>query len=606
LQRRNPIPTLRSLLYWIYRFLASMQLAVALIATLAVVLAGATFLEAARGREYVQWYVYHSNWFLTLLALLAVNILAATLIRFPWSFRQTGFLITHAGLLILLGGSVGTFFYGIEGQISLVEGDSAERFQIGDRSQLTARWMDSSPRPDRLPAAFIFEAGPSDWSADQALELGALSGVQLKVLKFYRHAQTREEWLPDETHASGPAVQLETIGPDGAALRQDWLVADTFGADLTLGSAKIQLQRIAADSMLDDFLQPPADMDPSGVLSMHYRGKMFRVPVGPNVGKKVPVGESGLSVEIAAYLPNAKPDKQGKFSTQGNTPENPMLELRVHVPGGKEPIRQVAFAQNPTLSFDAVHGGGCPVKFWYHHPAVVPTGGVDFVQTTQEKLYYRMAGKSRTTARGQCKLGDRVPLAGQFQLAIAQYLPHAKQHVSFTPAAVSGDDAEGLDSAALVEVQAGGVTAETWLKCGDSNYEAAQVTTSAGPLTLTFGHEHAPLGFTLKLLKFHRGLNPGGMGDASFASSVQLIDPAQGINQPREISMNEPLVHRQFTLFQSSFTQADDGRQASFFTVSVDPALYVKYLGCLMICGGTLLMFCTRAYARRNTAEAQK
>ena len=40
--------------------------------------------EAGQGRELAQWYVYGSPWFVGLLALLGVNILAATLIRFPW------------------------------------------------------------------------------------------------------------------------------------------------------------------------------------------------------------------------------------------------------------------------------------------------------------------------------------------------------------------------------------------------------------------------------------------------------------------------------------------------------------------------------------------
>ena len=40
-----------------------------------------------------------------LLAFLGDNILCAALIRYPWKKRQTGFVITHAGLLILLAGS---------------------------------------------------------------------------------------------------------------------------------------------------------------------------------------------------------------------------------------------------------------------------------------------------------------------------------------------------------------------------------------------------------------------------------------------------------------------------------------------------------------------
>ena len=44
--------------------------------------------------------------FAILLAFLGTNILCAALIRFPWKKRQTGFVITHAGLLILLAGLV--------------------------------------------------------------------------------------------------------------------------------------------------------------------------------------------------------------------------------------------------------------------------------------------------------------------------------------------------------------------------------------------------------------------------------------------------------------------------------------------------------------------
>lgn len=73
-----------------------------LILLLAAVLAAATFMESAKGREYAQWYVYKSSWFIALLALLGVNILAATLVRFPWKMRNLGFLITHAGLLAVL------------------------------------------------------------------------------------------------------------------------------------------------------------------------------------------------------------------------------------------------------------------------------------------------------------------------------------------------------------------------------------------------------------------------------------------------------------------------------------------------------------------------
>ena len=71
-----------------------------------------------------------------------------------------------------------------------------------------------------------------------------------------------------------------------------------------------------------------------------------------------------------------------------------MLVLRVHLPGGKEPMPQIAFADRPFVNLDGIYGQNCPVKFWYHHPAVRTESGVEFLQTPDGKLYCRV-GKRR-------------------------------------------------------------------------------------------------------------------------------------------------------------------------------------------------------------------
>src|SRR3954469_21582101 len=108
----------------IYRFLASLKLAVFSLATLAAVLAYATFFESWYGPSAVQEWIYQTKWFALLLAFLGVNILCAALIRYPWKKRQTGFVITHAGLLILLAGSFYSLKTSDEGQVGMAEGES--------------------------------------------------------------------------------------------------------------------------------------------------------------------------------------------------------------------------------------------------------------------------------------------------------------------------------------------------------------------------------------------------------------------------------------------------------------------------------------------------
>src|SRR5438094_8342152 len=99
---------------------ASLRLAVTLLSLFAGCLAVATLLEARYGARVAQELVYRAWWFGLLLALLAGNVLGAALKKYPWKRQQTGFLVTHAGLLLLLAGGLLTVLFGDEGQIVLI------------------------------------------------------------------------------------------------------------------------------------------------------------------------------------------------------------------------------------------------------------------------------------------------------------------------------------------------------------------------------------------------------------------------------------------------------------------------------------------------------
>jgi hypothetical protein len=662
------------------RLLASLKLAVILIITLAVVLAWGTLLEAAAGREYTYWCVYGRSWFVALWGMLAVNILAAMLIRFPWKKRQIGFLIAHVGLLVLLVGALRTYMGGIEGRLAFLEGETADSILIPDRNQLTVlRWSGEtgkqkadaeapnpqSPIPNPKVTKLAFYGGPVDWPADKTLDFGTTDGLGVKVLKFYRHARRRSGWVAEEggrqsALEGGPALKLDVAAPDGTSITQTWLPTDQLSPTVDVGGARLQLHRADTDTILEDFRQPTLDAHKgspaaargsegvkseapgargqeagytrqeaggsqrgglssdscpvtpdswqSGVLSMHYEGKTYRVPVHGNVGKKIPVGESGILVEIVKYLPDAEPGPKVQFTSRGEEPKNPLLDLLLHLPGQQKALRQLAFAKAPFLTLDGVHGRRCPVRFWYYHPAVKPSPGAEFLQTSDGKLYCRVAVDGAYQWRGEVKQGDRIEGAGELKLSILKYIPQAHQEVTFQPADLADSEGEGLEAAALVEITtaAGLAPQQIWLKQGDRLYDSQWLQTAQGPVRVELGYEYLPLGFSLRLKGFERGMNPGRKGDASFCSSVQLIDPAEGIDQQREISMNRPLSHGKFTFYQSSFQELPDGRQASILSVASDPGRTLKYLGCLMICVGTFVMFYVRGglFRKRSSAAA--
>lgn len=574
-----------------FRLLASLQLGLALLVTLAALLAWATLLEAKQGREFAQWYVYGSRWFVGLLAVLGANILAATLIRFPWRWRQLGFVVTHAGLLVLLGGAILTFFLGIEGQIVLQEKQQTDQFLVTHRSSVTV--VGDAGR-GRLSTQFSFAPGPVDWPADRTLDFGADDGLGLKVLRFYRHARQRIEWVADQRDYQGPALHLRLHGPTGNTVAEDWLAGNVFGGEAIIGPTKYELLPLPVATMREDFVKPPAELPGAGVLSMHYAGRQQRIPVDGNMGRRIVIGDDGAAVEIAQYLPDAKPTPRGGFVSVSTKPRNPLLELNVYLPGREQPTRQVAFALRPLLNLDGVHGEVCPVRFWYHHAGLRPVPGAVFAQTPDGKLYCRAAVNGAYEEAVEIQPSGRVHLGGQFRVVVQQYLPRARQEVSFLPVEPARGPDHPPEAAALVAVTAGGERRAVWLQRGDAQWGMQTIFIHQGSLTVTFGYEPRPLGYSLELEDFTCRSNPGGVGQAAFSSTVRVTDPAAGQSQRREVSPNRPLTHGQFTLYQSSFRESAHG-EASVLTVARDPGRLLKYLGSLMVCVGMATRFAMRS-----------
>jgi len=590
-------PALHRIGIVIYQWLASLKLAVVLMVVLAAVLAAATFVEAAYGREYAQWYVYHSSWFIALLGILALNIMAATWIRYPWGRARLGFLLAHLGLLLLLAGSIHTFTSGIDGSITFAEGETARRFLVPNQSRFTVAQQGNPGAHGNMASVFVFRPGPVAWPEGKTLDLGYINGTSLKIIRYYPPAQVDEHWQADESQEGKPALEFAVLGPDGQAGNQAWLAADPFGGQMELGPAQLAFYQAGADTLVDDFLNPPAaDSDPDGVLSMHYEGQMKRIPVRENVGKKIALGDSGLAVEIVEYLPDAQPNQSGKFTSASKEPINPLLELRVYVPGKETPLRQIAFAKQPVLSLDIIHGWSCPVKFWYHHPAVAVPTGVEFLQTPDGKLYSRVGMNGKYESRGEVRKGDQIAVAGHFQLKMLQHLPSARREVAFSPADdIDPEQASQMEAAALVEVDVEGANEKIWLRRNDQELGTRQINTPDGPFTISFDYEHVPLEFSLKLLRFEHGLNPGRMGDASFGSTVRLTDRAARIDRECEISMNQPLVHGKYVFYQASYDDLPDGTKVSSLSVGYDPGRTLKHVGCILLCIGTFVMFYMRS-----------
>jgi hypothetical protein len=486
----------------------------------------------------------------------------------------------------------------------LWEGHSEETVMLTNRSQLTLL----SPRGDEVQTSELgFAPGPADWRGDQSLDFGTIHEMGVKVLRFYRHALYEPSWVADDNGVGEPGLQLAVSGPHGRPEEKRWYVPNLFSGPAPPGEVNISLKLAPAQSMSDDFLQPPR-IEPGtrGIVSAHYKGKTYAIPVDDNMGKNIPLGDSGMAVEIVDYYANAKSEKD-QFTSDGDEPKNPMLKLRVHAPDQGEPITEIAYANLPFVNYESIKKQPCPVKFWYHHPATRAVPGVEFLQTPDATLYCRVGAGGTYEARGQVKPGDSIAGVDDCQVKVLRHIPHARQAGTFVQTSPPRDEATTpSEAAALVELTTAGRIQQLWLRRNDAQLGVREVPGPSGPLVVMFGYERRPLGFSVKLISVQQDTNSGPSGTPSVLSRVELSaatkNPGtQAANTSiREISASRPLHYGGFTFQQLGLQQLPNGVDLSVLRVTSDPGLLLKYAGGALICAGVLLMLVMRATGRKS------
>jgi hypothetical protein len=217
--------------------LASLRLGVILIVALAAVCAVATIYESRHGTAAAQRDFYQTGWFSALLVLLAVNILFAVLKKYPWTKHQAGFLMAHAGILILLAGSLLSLHLGLDGSLALYEGEE------GDRVSLPAQALQVALPGHEAHGSFPMDlrrlaAGPG---REQRLAIPG-SAVSVVVEGALAHAEAVEDL--EEGISGGPALHFVLQGSFG---HQDaWLVAaDPSRSHLDFGPVLFDLHAVA-------------------------------------------------------------------------------------------------------------------------------------------------------------------------------------------------------------------------------------------------------------------------------------------------------------------------------------------------------------------------
>lgn len=463
----------------LFEFSASLKLAVVLIFSAAIVLALATFVEKYYGTSGVQFGMYGTWWFTALNALLAWNIFAAAAIRYPWKRYQTGFVITHVGLLTLLFGCLMSRRGGIDAQMPLFEGaqghlayEDSQHLLLTRRSRSPGESLAEALDRKGEVTAIPFVSGPFNW-ADYETALPFLpwrlarrdrgvlydqDGVKLEVLDYYSNSEMVQApfvrlWMttpsPPKLGADGkPLAAAENWRPFSFNIRKvDHPRFSRYrygtGDRQTLGGGKIVFMLSGSDAEVQAFLgsQPEGKIGEQGQAVLFAGGQKFAIDVAERLDQgKSPLGKSGYEVEVVKYIGTADLDRHAPAEElhvveaaveeggEQHGAENPAVELRIS--RGNTSQRMLLFANTPELNLqdydDEVFG-----SYWFDHGrksgeellAGKGESRIDLLQGPLSadgtaRLYYRYWNRKEVVAAKELPL-DGTPVDA-FKMPIAQ------------------------------------------------------------------------------------------------------------------------------------------------------------------------------------------
>lgn len=577
----------------IYRFLASLELAVISLSSLAAYLAFATWFEATHGTNAVQEFVYQSAWFTLLLAMLAINILCAVLVRIPLKRRQTGFAITHVGLLVLIAGSYIHFQSGEEGLVGMLEGESRSEMLRTDAPMFRVREVDAHTGETKANFELPFEdGGPFAWGNGSPqirnifdLALNTLSGGRLPVVRPIAEVLSKSgdpfkfvvrEYLP----ASAPAtlrvadpngqpmvrVQLQFKGPgmtegQSALPTEDdqWLKLDKrFHRTARSGGMPVQVSFSDVDKpeYLDDFLNPPLKESEIGVARFRYtdtagKERVFDFTLETPADQEVKLPDSDLTVKLdrLAHFPTT----EGGLNRIVGEDSIPIAMFKIRKGDGEE-VDHVAMGSMPMFPNIIPRPGAetaAPKPLAAIHLMLPPKleagmsgriGQVDILNAADGALYYRVFGrdkenKAELRAAGPLKVGTWIDAFGgenavmTIGFQVEEFLPAGAEKQIFQPVFLPKGQMDQGVAAVRVDLTVGDQTREVWLQRSESLDKPSFRPVPIGDrlFEVAYDSDRKPLGFDLKLDDFEVGFEPGTEQPTKFVSQVTLSDPAMGI-----------------------------------------------------------------------------
>jgi hypothetical protein len=614
--QRNPV----------FRFFASLKLAVVLLAVLIIGAIAGTLYESTFDAKVARAYVYGAPWFNVWLLLLASNLIVSALSRWPWKKHHVAFLITHLGIITLLTGSLIGRTWGIEGTITLFKGEPPSNRLLVDQHQLRVRDTDGVVKG--YPAEFVHRPP----TPQKPWDLGLLAGgSRLSIIEYAPAVEGKLNPKP-LNEGGAPALHFTIATALMNQRLESWLLADDHQhAAFNMGLATIELKRgvaptegsgdspnrpapgaaeeVEIEETIFAFAKAPEEqiarvrkggnsgakiklIQPEngnkGSVVATLAAKTWTFDVSQNLGNDNPMDGSPFTLRIENYWPDFRLEN-GKPGSVSDQPNNPAVVVTLR--GKAVPVSAAPDAHGNTP-------GAAPEM-----PAegTAPPNHLTLFIADDGSVTYDL--RSRKAGNSTGKLGLNTALStgwADWQLTLDRMMPHAQEWMDFNPATSASATAD-LPDGVRVRLQHGSETTEQWIPAGWQ----VSVPAPSGDVQIAYGWKQIPLPIALELVDFEVQRNEGNDSPAGFKSTVRVTN-LEGQTATGQCWMNNPFsfpgewwrtwTGLTFKMSQASWNPENLGQ--STIQILRDPGWLLKWIGSLLIVSGIFMLFYLKSFRR--------
>jgi hypothetical protein len=321
-------------------------------------------------------------------------------------------------------------------------------------------------------------------------------------------------------------------------------------------------------------------------------GRAAEVPVAfhdraPAPGARIELPGTGAAVVVDEFRPHVRVSESLGEGEDEAAPLNPALHFTLSTPF----LTQDGWL----MAADPAHREASfgPVVFSFHHAAqkdvaaVAPpsTGnGLAYLLLPDGSLRYALAAANGPSSAGAVEMGRPIQTPWmQMTVTVDRLLRRAAMRRVVVRAPLPARE-EDRRPAVRVRLEGAPATASEWLTWGD----VRPLRGGDGAAHVGWVPAEAALPFRVTLLQFKSEKYPGSAMAATYESQVRVDDPETGVSEHR-VSMNNPLHHRGYIFFQSSYAEGE--RMTSIFSVVRSPGLPIVYAGTALLSLGVLWMF---------------